>query len=216
MSAVNLIYIFLLSLNLITLVYKWKNNELTIPFNILLWLIGLIIIVEICTSIISRHVSNNLIIYHIFNPVEFILYSLLFSKILKSAGIKRLIYSILAIYLALAFLLSIFVQKVDVNNSYAIIIESICIIIYALMYLRQLNIYEVDHKAENNPYFWVILGILLYFTGSLFVEGYLNLLISIGNDVAKKYYKFSFIFKYLMCMMFLTGVLIKKNQPNNV
>lgn len=131
-----------------------------------------------------------------------------------SKSINKIIKLIIPIYLFLAFYLSSFVQKIDANNSYAIAVESIIIILYSLLYLRHININQIENRAERNPYFWITIGILLFFTGSLFLEGFLDLLLKISKNTAREYYRIGFIFKYLMCITFAIGILIGKNSDN--
>ena len=211
MALLSLIYVLFLGLLLLILVLKWYYKIFVIPFKILSFILLSAILLELCTSLIFDYLPNNLFFYHFYNPLEFILYSLFFSSLAMSVKTKKYILLIIPAYIMIALFLSFFTQKINENNSYAICLESLIIILYCLLYLRHINIHQIENRAERNPYFWITLGILFYFTGSLFLEGFLNILLKVSIDKARLYYKIGFVFKYLMCCMFLTGILIRQN-----
>ncbi len=206
MAPISFIYALSLGLLLLILALKWYYKRIVIPFKFLSFILLSALLLELCTSLIFDYLPNNLFFYHFYNPIEFILYSLFFSSLSIPVKTKKYIRLVIPVYLLTALYLSLFVQKINDNNSYAICLESVIIILYCLLYLRYINIYQIENRAERNPYFWITIGILLYFTGSLFLEGFLNLLIKVSVDTARLYYKIGFIFKYLMCLMFLTGL----------
>jgi hypothetical protein len=211
MALVSFIYVLFLSLNLVVLSLKWYHKTLVIPFKILTVLLLLALILELCTSLFFRW-SNNLFFYHVYNPIEFVLFSLFFANLSMASRTNKLIYVNIPIFLLFALISSVFIQKIDVNNSYVITVENLFIILYCLSYLRHINIYQIEDRAERNPFFWTTIGILFYSTGSLFVEGFLNLLQDISRDTARFYYQISFLFKYVMCIMFLIGISIRKHS----
>jgi len=210
MGLVSSIYVFFLSLDLLFLSIKWYHKELVIPFKILAIILLLALLLELCTSIFFSGLSNNLFLYHIYSPIEFVLYSLYFTNLSMAKETNKFIYLNIPLFLLFALISSAFIQKIDVNNGFVTTIESILNILYCLLYLRHINIYQIAYRAERNPFFWVTIGILFYSIGYLFVEGFLNLLLEISIDTARFYYKIGFLFKYVMCMMFLVGILIRK------
>lgn len=210
MTLVNTAYVILLGLNLCILIFKWYRHGLVIPFKILFAILAFAIALELGEAVLFKHLPNNLFLYHIYNPLEFTLYSLYFINLSMSPRISRIIFAGMPVFLLCSFVCSIFIQTLQVNNSFVVLSESVILIFYGLLYLRFINVYQIERRAEGNPYFWVTLGILLYFTGSLFIEGFLNLLMNVGEDVARQYYKLGFVFKYLMCILFLIGIL-KRN-----
>ncbi|MDQ6844107.1 MAG: hypothetical protein M3Z92_07130 [Bacteroidota bacterium] len=210
MEDVSFVYITLLCINLTLLLLLWYRNKIELPLKFLTFIIVSSLLIEISTSTIFDYLPNNLFLYHIYNPVEFFLYSLFFASLILAKKMRRILYFLIPVYLITAIILSLFVQKINVNNSYAITIESLCIILYTLLYLRQINLYQIDNRAEKNPYFWIVIGVFLYFTGNLFIDGFLNFLLKINVDTARFYYRFSYLYKYLMGIMFMAGISMKQ------
>src|SRR5882762_31903 len=152
MTLVSWIYVFLLGFIVILLSSKWYFHNLIIPFRILLAIVILSFVLEICTAYLFDSLDNNLFFYHIFNPLEFMLYSFLFISLSMSGRINKMISILAILFVPLALYLSLFVQKTNVNNSYEVITESLLVIFYCLLYLRHLNVNEIAKRAEKNPF----------------------------------------------------------------
>ena len=210
METVSIIYITLLSVVLFRLLFKWYQSNLLVPFKTLAAIMLLSLSLEVSTSILFRNMSNNLVFYHFFNPIEFSLYSIFFYHLMPGHWPQKLILAIAPCFLAFALISGIRFQSITENNSSVVLLESILIILYCLLYLRHIHIYEIDRRAEMNPYFWITVGVLFYFIGTLFVEGSLTMLLDISNDTARFYYKAGFGFKYLMCILILIGILSRR------
>ena len=211
MGLVSMAYVAFLFVNLLLMITEWSRIKYSMPFRILLLILLCSIILELSTSMVFAYLDNNLFFYHIYNPVEFVLFSLFFFSLPWSDILRKTILIIIPFYLLFSIYMSAFVQGITVNNSYAVTVESIIIIIYSLLYLRYINIYQIEKRAEKNAYFWIVIGILFYFNGSLFIEGFLTLLIKLEGHKARMYYKIGFVFKYLMCCMFLISILVNRN-----
>jgi hypothetical protein len=69
---------------------------------------------------------------------------------------------------------------------------------------------EIAKRAEKNPFFWITMGALFYFIGSLFLEGFLTFLMNTSLNLAQLYNKLGFLFKYLTCILFIIGILSSK------
>ena len=207
----NQIYLALLALNLLLLFLKSDYLKNIISFKVFQIILISIFSFQFFVFVISDYLDNNLYLFHIYNPIEFALYSLFFSEIITSKSVKKLILIFIPFFLLISFLLGAYVQKLDVNSSYVVAIESIILIIYSLIFLRQIFIYEIEEKVVNNSLFWFAIGILVYFVGTLFIDGFLDLLMKENLFKARKYYKYGFIFKYLQSIMFIIGIFVIKS-----
>jgi hypothetical protein len=206
MSVLTGIYILLLSINLILLMIKWYYKRLVVPLKIYVLIPIGTIALELVSELIFGTSKNNLFLYHIFSPLEYTFYALFFCKIITSSAIRNFIHVSIPVFIVLSIIFGIFVQPITENNSFIILIESVLILSYCLIYLRQILLYEIDRRTEENPFFWIIAGLLFYFIQTFFIEGFLNNLLLISNDKAKAYYEFGFAFKYIMCILVLIGI----------
>jgi len=112
--------------------------------------------------------SVTFILFSIFTLVEYYIFSLTLHKILKKQRFKNLILFAAPIFLIICvyqFYLDILKSEID---SISITIEYIFIIAFCLIYFfEELN--EPNTTFIYSSYkFWVVLGILIYFTGTFF------------------------------------------------
>jgi len=166
--------------------------------------------------LMKRHI-NNLVIYHFFTPVEYCFYSIIFYRYFGDKKIKSAILFSIIIFTVFCFLNTFFLQSLDINNSNAIIGESILIITWCLFFFRE-KISEPDNiDPKNEPLFWIATGVLFYFLGNVFIEGLLNYLIKKEIAIARTLYKISYIFSYILfCFICIVFYIVGNKKSNNL
>jgi hypothetical protein len=208
MRILDIVLICFAGIILSLMIIKWYRSGIPVPFKFIGGVLLLIILVELASGTVFKNVKNNLFLYHFQNPAEFVLYALFFYSIFHAHILKRIAIVAAPLYLLLALFFSFFIQTVNENNGYQVIMESIVLITFALAYLRELLIYRIEEKVQENPFFWIVSGILFHFSSSLFLEGFLDNLIKIAESSARMYYKPAYLFKYIMCFCYLIAILI--------
>ncbi len=149
--------------------------------------------------------KNNLFLFHVYNPIEYLILSYVYINSFESKAVKHAIKVSIPIVLFVAFVLSAFVQTIDVNNTYFIMIESILMVFWSLLFIRETIILQKEDYLQQYPMFWVTIGILFYFIGNLFVEALLNYLMEQSIELSRNLYRFSFIFKYLLLILLMVS-----------
>lgn len=216
MSKLSLIYVLLLSLNVLVLLVTWYYNTLSRPLKILCVIFLSTIALEVTSEALLKKHDNNLFLYHVHNPIEYSLYALLFYNIIVTRSRWFILLSI-PLFIIIAVLLSAYVQDFTINNDYQVILESVLIITYALIYFKEISIYHIEVAIERLPLFWITIGTLIYFSSKLFLEGFLNHLLRMGTAIAANYYMFSLFFAYIMCLMCLIGLYMNlKCKPSTL
>jgi hypothetical protein len=171
---------------------------------IYLLLVLLLSIASICVLLFTP-LRNNLFISHIFTPVQYLILSLLYSYEISTVPIRPIIQASIPVFIGICILLSLFVQKMTDNDSIATIIGFIGLILWPLLFLRQtLKLQEVNSLLRF-PMFWISVGLLFYFIGSLATEGMLDYLISHDMEMAQKVFLLTYIFKYMLFIMLFIG-----------
>lgn len=168
------------------------------------------LVLILVTSILALYlmktgVRNNLFLFHIYTPIEYTILCLLYRNAVAGPLLKKIIYASIPFFIVLSIMFSAFVQKPDENNSFITIIESLLILSWSLFYLREVLLLQQVTHLHRFPMFWICVGILFYFTGSLITEGMLNYLIKHSIELARRVYSFSYIFKYLLLILLMIG-----------
>jgi hypothetical protein len=124
-------------------------------------------ITEASTLILSSFLNKGYHwIHHIYFPIEYTLFALIFSKwIKKDIYAKSVLYSIPVVVIFAVFN-SLFLQTLNQLNSYAITLGLICYTIITLLVLYQIMNEDLGRILKNNK-FWVSTGLLIFSAGDL-------------------------------------------------
>lgn len=147
--------------------------------------------------------GNNLFVYHIFNPAEYLVLCMLYLQVFTNPKIKNAIRGSMPLVVLLSLVFAIFIQPPNVNNTFIIMLESVLIVMWSLLFLRETLMLQNESRLQQFPMFWVSIGLLFYFIGNLCVETLLNYLLDQSVELTRRAYKVSFIFKYVLFVLLM-------------
>lgn len=205
MTLISGVYIGLTILTLVVYLLNYRQGERYWKFMVLYLLLVLITSVAATGVIEWGLTNNNLFIFHIYTPLEYLLLGLLYAYSMENMVIRRIILISIPLFMTVSVWLTAFVQPLSVNNSYSVIIESILIMLWTLVFIRETIMLQRESRLQRFPMFWISIGFLFYFVGGMFVEGLLNYMLNYSMELARQTYKMSFIFKYLLFVLLMVG-----------
>jgi hypothetical protein len=210
MNAYSTLYFLLL---LVTFFSYSKSSEKKEYYS---KMVRLLMLLWLATSVIAisliryAGLKNNLFVFHISTPLEYMILSMLYRDVIANKALKKSILFTIPVFIVLSILIAFFIQKWDTNNSYMIIIESVVMIFLSLFFLRETLLLQQVTVLNHFPMFWISVGILFYFTGSLVIEGMLNYIMRHSMELAKRTYRLGYIFEYLLFILFIIGAFCSK------
>lgn len=155
--------------------FKRNNNKLPrIIFIYLLYSVGNEVLMMILSKsgVIDSHPNTRPILYAIFTIIEFLLLSYyLYNCLINKKFKKTLIF--LGIVFSITALINLFFLISSKSNS--ILIDTIpvstsalLLIVFSILYLfEEIQTPKIEFIYAN-PQFWVIIGIMIYFSGTFF------------------------------------------------
>jgi len=209
MNWVRDIYVGLAVLTLLSYLLRRRSETY---FKFIAIYMGVLIVASIVAIVIVdlNHASSNLVVFHLLAPVEYTVLSLLYYHTFKNAAIRQAILYSIPAFILISTLFSVYVQRVDTNNSYIVIIESTVITLWSLLFLRETIILQRESALQKFPMFWISIGLLFYFVGSVSVDGLLNYLMDFSMDLARRVYRMTFVLKYLLFILLIIGAFSRK------
>lgn len=210
MSIYSKAYFGLLFITLVSYLIRTGRKELYVNIVILLMVLWFFTTTTAIYLIRYAGLKNNLFVFHISTPLEFILLVTLYRNVIVNTFVKKIISLSIPVFLVLSTFFAIFVQAPDTNNSQMIIIESVSMVFLSLFFLREVLLLQQVTVLHRFPMFWISVGILFYFIGNLVIEGMLNYMISHSMDLARRAYRIGYIFKYLLFILFIVGAFCDK------
>ncbi|TCC90053.1 hypothetical protein EZ428_12245 [Pedobacter frigiditerrae] len=113
--------------------------------------------------------NNNLPLLHIYTVVEFLFLAVYFVGLNQSRSFRKYSYLIMAVFPVLCLINVLFFQSKYQFNSYVRPLEALIFICYSLLYFFNSVDTDTSQSWTNNGFNLINAGLLLYFSGSLFV-----------------------------------------------
>ena len=114
---------------------------------------------------IAKIEDSNHWFYNIFTVIEFLTYTYIFSLAMKNAKMKSIMRWSIPIFLLIAVINIIFIQKFYKFHTISYRIGAVMIVVWCYLYFRQLLQSEEDIFLVGNPMFWISTGLLFFYLG---------------------------------------------------
>ncbi len=138
---------------------KQQRREDTILSSLLF----LTFVSETMSIMLANVTGNNLIISHIFSPIQFFLYSLYYNNTIRSFKKNNIGGYIGVIGVLLSITNSLFLQKVSTFNNFYVLFEALTIIFMTLHYF--LELIRKDYLTiMQSKGFWISLTFLFFWS----------------------------------------------------
>jgi hypothetical protein len=215
MNIYDKVYFGLLIITLVSYLISFRKKERYVRMVILVMILWFLTTAAAICLIKYAGMTNNLFVFHISAPLEYLILSILYKDVINNKAVKKIIILSIPFFITLSILSSAFIQKADVNNSNMIIAESVIMIFLSLFFLRETLLLQRVTVLHQFPVFWISVGILIYFTGNLVIEGMLNYMINHSMELARRIYRIGYIFKYLLFVLFIVAAFCRKTFRNS-
>lgn len=161
MSPRDYIYFSLLTCASLLSLSQWRRLQSSAKYLAVLMI--LTFVAEAIALYISRNSGNNLFIYHISSPIEFLLISLYFNESVTIIAKRRIGLFIGILGIVLSVMNSLFFQKPTSINTYFLLFEGTAIIIYCLLSFHQILLDE-EYLPYRNVHFWISICFILFWS----------------------------------------------------
>lgn len=152
-------------------------------------------------------ISTNIPIYNCFILLAFIGYLTFFRLLIKAEWFRFFSVTICAIFFLLWLYATIFVFGIVNWNSYIHVALSLFTIIGCVTFLYELYYYTSVKKLTTYPEFWIICGLMIFYSGNLPLTGMLNLLIDFLGAKASYLGIFLIVLNIIMYSFIIYGYL---------
>jgi hypothetical protein len=143
-----------------------KRRELSQPFVILITLVAIAFAAELIMVLLAVGGQNNLVVSHVFGLVEGALLISFFHEVLRMP--KRRYRYLLTAFILLYISISILFDNILEFNTYSRSFEALLMVVFAILSLHLFYVKEEDIFIEKSPEFWIVIAVLIYFSGGLF------------------------------------------------
>lgn len=212
------VYIYMMVVSLLASLFHLVDAKAARYLRLFPLFLACSVFVEIRADIIRTGVGsgNNLLLYNFFVIVEFIFYLYVLKSVIFSPSVKKKMNWIIFFFIVLTGTNQVISLKVENFQSVTYAMGSMLIVIYSIFYFYELfNLPEfVDLLRE--PSFWIVSGLLFYYTCTYPFTGMINHLASIPK---LSYTTIEFLFTWtnvLLYLIFTIAFLCRIRIPKSI
>lgn len=156
------LYVYLGILTLTTVLGAIRFRTLDKGGRVICLLLVLTLISESIAYLLAFKTGSNIIVYHIYNPIEFFLLSLYFNFTIDIFRRKHVGIYIGFFALLMGVLNSLYIQPITEFNTYYLLFEGLCIISISLFSFYQLMLKDTYTSPVADPHFRISFLLLFY------------------------------------------------------
>ena len=135
--------------------------------------LGMVVIVLVLANfyggILSSRGENNLHLFHIYTVLEHSLITFIFIEMINKKGFKAIALSGLFIFYLFVITNIIFLEPINTFNSNTRSLQGVITLLYCVFFYYTIFDDAKVIDLSNYPYFWLVSGMMLYFSGTLFL-----------------------------------------------
>jgi len=193
--------------SILGLLVKDNRIPVLISFSFFLFLSA---VVESIGWKMSAKYYNTIALYNFFTLFEFIFYLFFFRSVFTSNRMKKMILIAIVFYAVCALLNIFFIQRGSFHT-YTYVLGCILVVIFSIAYFYFLFRFPETGSLVRNPFFWIGIGLLFYYTCTFSLYGLENFI----TEKMKFYNKLLFLVSDLLNIslytLFSIGFLCKIN-----
>lgn len=187
----------------------YQVQKLADSSKVLLLLILYTLLSEAGSELCKILFNNNMMVFHIYNPVQYTLMAIAYNQEIKQG---KIICLTVVGYLAFAILNAIFWQPFfEEYCSYSFNVNVILVSSLSLYYLYRLLNEETDNAFTQYPLFWISVGYLIYNCINILGLGAFNHL-SADSKLAYVLEVIRTLSNYMLYSMFIVAFLTKQKS----
>lgn len=180
-----------------------NDTQKWISVLVLITLLG-----EVLLNVLVRYYDNNLPVLHFFTVCQFVLFVLIFEKALIPLFPPVFFKSLIIGFLIFAFFDAFLFNGLKNFNSNSRPLSSFILIFLALSFFYK-TLKELKIKyLEKEPVLWLSIGVILYFSGSLFIFIFTNYVRN-SNEVLLTLWGIHAIFNIVLNLSYSAALWVK-------
>lgn len=199
------IYYYLMLVSFVTGCFYLQHRYV----RLLVALLSISILTEIAVEIRGKDANRHFVFYHFFVLFEYVFMTFILRQWITNKNVRKIMQISAFAFCVISLLISFYVQDFSFHPSINLNIEGLLILTWCIISFFSITPLE-DTPIYYFPAFWITLAFLLYFAGSLGVNGVYNMLAEKVSNAKEIYTLFSSISNYLLYIFITIGILCQK------
>jgi len=150
------------------------NRKSPVYLRLIPYFLSITLLVELVGQYFQKRNINNVIIFNIYAPVEFLFLAYFFGQVIPNRNIQKKINQLGFVVPLLCLINIFFIQGAHVFNTYTFLLGSLEMILLGIIYFYQLFKSSINVVLLKEPPFWICIGIIFFSTCSVTLVGSSN------------------------------------------
>lgn len=183
------------------------------------WL-GLLVIITLLSECTAKYIgnrfSNNSIVYHIFTPIEYFFYAIIFSRFFKHKKWNAFLISSVVLLVLLEFLNAKYLQPLQVDNTNTMMLENILLVFLSLMLFVNIRTSYNSGNILLEGVFWFNSIVLIYYTFNILITGFQGLKVYQFKDPPMIIFDINLLLSALLYIIYAIAIILNvvhKRKP---
>lgn len=130
-------------------------------------------------TIASIDRSVRYMMFNVFTTGEFVFYYWIFLFYISSKALRKTIIFLIPVYILLVILNIAFIQGIYKFHTYTFLVGAFLMVVYSCFFLYESILPDsLDTKLSLHPFFWVCIGLLIFYLGSVIINALFEYLTS--------------------------------------
>jgi hypothetical protein len=182
----------------------------TLPMVLFPFFLFLTSAVEYAGWKLSQTAHHTLLLYNLFSCFEFTFYLFFFTYIVKKEA-RKILFLVLPLYLIITMLNIFFFEGKSGFHGYTYMLGCMLVVVFSISYFYFLFRFPDTGSLAKNPFFWIGIALLFYYTCSFSLYGLQNYIIKTMTHYDKVLEVTGDILNILLYTLFSIGFLCKIN-----
>ena len=202
---------YFIALSMITAFAMFSRKGIPLYLRLFPYFLLVTFVTEILGWQLANEDKNNAAIYNFFSVAAFIFYSYLIMQVIYSKKAKYIIRLVIIIYTVVSLFNILFIQKLDGFHTMTYSLGCFLIVVESIYYFLELFQYPRFINLMREPAFWIVSGLLFFYTCTLPVLGVVNYLISFPMVIMSSLQQLIIILNVLLYSLFTIACLCRIN-----
>jgi hypothetical protein len=155
---------------LIISIVSYKNDK---SLYVFVYLLSVSLTAELLTFILHKFKIDYNIIYHIYIPLEYCLWSFYFYLVIEPPKLKKIIIYSIPLFIFISIIFSLEIVSIQKYPNFQTNIEGILLIIWATFTIFNIEV-KINLNIAKLPVFWICVAVLVYNCGIFSYIGVYN------------------------------------------
>lgn len=190
----------------------WKFKTLQQEVKLLVALLVILVVIEgLSLYLILSYEGNNLWLSHLVTLLQYVVLAWILAQWQSQEGKRRGILISIWVFIGLWLAAKLTVEGFNQYDNYTATLSGAMLVVIAAQTLQQLNYGNLKNFFRNSR-FWISLGVLVYFSGTLIFLALINEIVRLSSSAILLAWSIQWLITVVSNILYAEGIICQRRQ----